>query len=134
MLLIHYVNLQWLRKAETSPIFLECVRKKLRIISRAWRRGLEAKVLPLNTPGSHIGANSNFSSCTSHPAPCLWPGKEVEDGPMPWGSAPVWETQKKFLVPSFGLVQHHLLRSLGESIIRQKIFLSVSPPFCSLTL
>ena len=28
----------------------------------------------------------------SLPAPCLWPGKAVEDGPKLWEPAPTWET------------------------------------------
>ena len=44
-----------------------------------------------------MGAGSNPGSSTSYPAPCLWPGKAVEDGPKLWDPAPVWETQKRLL-------------------------------------
>ena len=39
------------------------------------------KVLSLHAPESHLGTGSNPGSPTSHPAPCLWPGKAGEDGP-----------------------------------------------------
>ena len=48
--------------------------------------------------GSHMGINSCPGFTTSHPVPCLWPGKAVEDGPKPWDPAPTWETQKRLLV------------------------------------
>ena len=57
-----------------------------------------------------MGASSNPGSPTSQPAPCLWLGKAAEDGPKPWEPASAWETWKRFLVPSFGLVQHRPLR------------------------
>ena len=50
-----------------------------------------------------MGAGSDPGGPTSHPAPCLWPGKAVKDGPKPRNSAPVWETWRKFLAPYFGL-------------------------------
>ena len=53
------------------------------------------KVLILNQPGSHMGNGSNSGTSTSPPAPCLWPGKAVEDGPKPWDPAPAWQTQKE---------------------------------------
>ena len=59
------------------------------------RHGLAAKVLALNAPGCHKGAGSNPCSSTFHPAPCLWPGKAVENSPKPWDPAPVWDTQRK---------------------------------------
>ena len=80
----------------------------------AWQCGLVAKVLALNTPGSHMGAGSNPGSSTSHPAPCLQPGKAVEDGPNPWDYAPVWETLKKFLAPGFRTVRHWPLKVTRE--------------------
>ena len=39
-----------------------------------------------------MGTGSNLGGPASHPAPCLWPGKAVQDGPKPWDPAPVWET------------------------------------------
>ena len=35
-------------------------------------------------PGCHRGTGSSPGSPASHPAPCLWPGKAVEDGPKLW--------------------------------------------------
>ena len=61
---------------------------------KAQRGGLVAKVLALNTPGSLMGTGSNPGIPASHPAPCLWPGKAIKDGPKPWDSASLWETQK----------------------------------------
>ena len=75
---------------------------------------LAAKVLALNAPESHMGAGSNPGGSTSHPAPCLCPGKAVEDGPKPWDPAPVWETRKKLLVFDFISAQLWLWRPLGE--------------------
>ena len=69
----------------------------------AQQRGLVAKVLVLNSLGSHMGTGSSPGSSTSHPVPCLWPGKAVEDSLMLWDPAPMWETWKKFLDPGFGL-------------------------------
>ena len=40
----------------------------------------------LARPGSHMGAGSNPGSPASLPAPCLWPGKAVEDGPKALGT------------------------------------------------
>ena len=37
------------------------------------------------------------SSPASLPAPFLWPGKAVEDGPKLWVPAPAWETRKRLL-------------------------------------
>ena len=70
--------------------------------SGALRHGLVAKVLTLNAPGSYMDTSSNPSGPASHPAPCLWPGKAVEDGPKLWDPAPTWDTRKKFLDPGFG--------------------------------
>ena len=39
-------------------------------------------------------SGSNLSCPASIPAPCLWPGKAIDDGPNPWDPAPVWETWK----------------------------------------
>ena len=50
-------------------------------------------------PGS---TGCNPGSPTSIPTPCLWPEKAVEDGPMFWDPAPVWDTWKKFMDPGFG--------------------------------
>ena len=36
-------------------------------------------------------------SPASLPAPCLWPGKAVENTPKLWDPAPAWETQKRLL-------------------------------------
>ena len=70
-------------------------------VSRAWHGDLVVKVLTLNTLPSHMGNGSNPSSSTSHPAPCLSPGKAVEDGPKPWDPASAWETWRNFLAPGF---------------------------------
>ena len=35
-----------------------------------------------------MSASSNPSSSTSHPDPCLWPGKAVKDGPKHWDLPP----------------------------------------------
>ncbi|XP_058517282.1 urotensin-2B isoform X2 [Ochotona princeps] len=54
---------------------------------------------------------------SSHPykrAPCVWPGKAVEDSQKPWDPAPAWETWRKFLAPGFGSAQHRQLWSPGE--------------------
>ena len=51
----------------------------------------------LARPGSHMGAGSNPGSPASLPAPCLWLGKAVEDGPKLWDPAPAWETRKSLL-------------------------------------
>ena len=32
--------------------------------------------------------SSNSGGPTSHPAPCLWPGKAVQDSPRPWDPVP----------------------------------------------
>ena len=58
----------------------------------ALRNGVVVKVLTLHVLGSHMGAASNPGGPASHPAPCLWPGKAVKDGPKLWDSAPAWET------------------------------------------
>ena len=63
----------------------------------AWHYSVAAKVLTLNAPGSHMGTSCNPGSSASHPAPCLWPGKAIEDGPKPWDPAPEWETWKSLL-------------------------------------
>ena len=45
-----------------------------------------------------MGAGSKPGSGPgSHPAPCLWPGKAVEDGPRAWDPAPVWKTWEEAL-------------------------------------
>lgn len=41
---------------------------------------------------------------------CSW---KAEDGPMPWASAPMWQTWKQLLFPGFGSVQLQLLWLLG---------------------
>ena len=40
--------------------------------------------------------DTGYNPCgpASHPAPCMWPGKAVKDGPKPWNPGPVWETWK----------------------------------------
>ena len=69
------------------------------------------KVLALHAR-HHMGAGSNPGSPTSHPAPYLWPGKAVEDGPKLWEPAPAWETRKRLLASD----RHSIdpLRSLGK--------------------
>ena len=65
------------------------------------------------------------------PAPCLWPGKAVEDGPKLWEPAPAWETQKRLLASdrhSIGSCAH-----LGSETLDGRSsslsLLSVYPPF-----
>ena len=36
---------------------------------------------------SHMGTGPYPSCSTAHPAPCLWPGKAVQDDPKPWDPA-----------------------------------------------
>ena len=48
------------------------------------------KVLILNMLGPHMGDDSDLGSSTSHPAPCLSPGKAFEDGPKPWDPTLFW--------------------------------------------
>ena len=66
----------------------------------------------LARPGYHMGAGSNPSSPASHPAPCLWPRKAVENSPKLWDPVPVWETWIRLLASD----RHSIgpLRSLGE--------------------
>ena len=59
-----------------------------------WHKWLSPR---LARPGSHMGAGSNPCSPASLPAPCLWPGKAVKNGPRLWDPAPAWETQKRLL-------------------------------------
>ena len=47
-----------------------------------------------------MGAGSNPGSPTSLPAPCLWPGKAVKDGPRLWDPASAWENPEE--APGFG--------------------------------
>ena len=51
----------------------------------------------LQALGSHMGASSFPGYSASHLAPCLWPGKAVEDSPKPRDPVPAWETRKRFL-------------------------------------
>ena len=80
---------------------------------RAWYNILAAKVLTLYTLGSDMAVSSNPGGHSSHPAPCLWPGKAVEESPKPWDLVPVWETWMKIQAPAFGSNQ---LLLLGELI------------------
>ena len=70
------------------------------------------EVLILNAPLSHMGVGSNPDSSSSHPAPCLWCGKAIEEGPMALGPC----THVGYLeeVPGSRSAQHRLSRSLGE--------------------
>ena len=77
-----------------------------------------------------MDASSNPGSPTSHPAPCLWPGKAVEDGPKPWDPAPECKTQSRLQAHGFGLAQLRLLRSLGEWTSGRKVVYSVSSLLC----
>ena len=77
-----------------------------------------------------MGSVSNPGRLASHSAPCLWPGKAVEDGSKPWDPAPKWETRKRLLAPGFGSAHLWRLWPLGEWIIGQKVFLSISPLLC----
>ena len=92
-------------------------------VSRARHGDLVVKVLTLNTLPSHMGNGSNPSSSTSHPAPCLSPGKADEDGPKPWEPASAWQTWRKFLAPGSwlcGLAQYRPLWSIGKWVIGGK--------------
>ena len=59
-----------------------------------------------------MGAGSKPGVPASHPAPCLWPGKAVKDGPKPWDPAPVWKTWRNLLTLDFESVQYQPLWSL----------------------
>ena len=73
-----------------------------------------------------MDSSSNPGIPASHPAPCLWPGKSIEDGPKPWYAAHTWETWRKFLAPGYGSVQHQLFGYLGsESSDERFSFLSL---------
>ena len=63
--------------------------------------GIVAKVLALSVPGSHMSTGSNPGSPAYHPAPCLWPGKAVGDGPRPEDPATAWDTGKRLQAPGF---------------------------------
>ena len=84
-----------------SFLSLKEKKKSLKNNTRALRGSLEVNVLVLHAPGSHMGAGSNPDIPAYHPAPCLWPGRAVEDGPKPCFSVPAWETQKMLLTPGF---------------------------------
>ena len=43
------------------------------------------------TPGIPYGRRFYPGGPASLPAPCLWPGKAVKEGPKPWEPAPAWE-------------------------------------------
>ena len=60
----------------------------------AQRNSAVVKVLAFCMPGSHMDAGSNPGQPASHPAPCLWPGKAVKDGPNPWNLAPVGDLEE----------------------------------------
>ena len=45
------------------------------------------------TPGIPYGCRFYPGSPASLPAPCLWPGKAVEDDPKLWDPAPAWGTR-----------------------------------------
>ena len=77
-------------------------RTHFRNLYGAQHSGLASKVLALDAQGFRKGACSYPGSPASHPDPCLWPGKAVEDGPKPWDPAPLWDTRKKLLDPDFG--------------------------------
>ena len=49
--------------------------------SWAQLHSLVAKVLTLHMLETHVSTSSNPGSPAFHPAPCLWPGKAVRDGP-----------------------------------------------------
>ena len=86
--------------------------------SGAWCRGLAAKVLALNVPDTIWVLVLILES----PLPIQLPACGL-DSPKRWDSASVWETRKRFLVPGYKWAHHRSLRSLGEWIIGQKIFL-----------
>ena len=49
------------------------------------------------TPGIPYGRQFYPGSPASLSAPCLWPGKAVEDSPELWDPVPRWETRKRLL-------------------------------------
>ena len=61
-----------------------------------------------------MGAGSSPGNPTSHPVPCWWPGKAVEDRPKPWDPAPMWENWKRLLAPGSGSAQLGLFQQLGD--------------------
>ena len=44
---------------------------------KAWHSGLVTKSSLCTYPGSHMGTGSCPGCSTSHPAPCLWLGKQL---------------------------------------------------------
>lgn len=61
-------------------------------------------------PDIASAGNSYGHWFVSHPAPGLWPGKEMEDGPSLWDPIPT----QKFLAPSFGSPQFWPAWSFGK--------------------
>ena len=84
---------------------------------------LVAKVLTSNAVGSSMGTVFNPGGPASHPAPCLWSRKTVEDSLKLWDPAPMWKTWMMCMAPGFRLAQFWPLQSLEEWIIRWKIVL-----------
>ena len=99
--LLWTLKLWWSNKSFITSHLIrigQCYTYTIRIrIHWAWGGCIAAEVLALSTPGSRMGTGSHQGSSTSHPAPCLLPGKAVEDGPKTWDPAPMWETWKRFL-------------------------------------
>ena len=49
-------------------------------------------------------------------------GKAVENGPSPWEPAPMWETRKEFLAPSFTMAQFWPLQPFGMETLCNSAF------------
>ena len=64
---------------------------------QAWHHGSAAEILSLRAISFHVATGLCPGCSASHPAPCLWPGRAVEDGPKPWDLQPTWETPGSWL-------------------------------------
>ena len=76
-------------------------------------RGLVAKVLALNVPGSHMDADTNSGSPCFPSSSLLVAWKKQLRMAQSLGQSRVGDPEELF-VPSFGLAQLQPLQSLGE--------------------
>lgn len=63
-----------------------------------------------------MGAGLHPNCSTSHFAPCLQLGKAEEDGSNPWGSAPMWETQRKLLALDWLYSGHWAICKVNQEV------------------
>lgn len=68
--------------------------KNIKIAFAAGKIAQMANPMPANV-GIHTGTSSNPGCYASHPAPCLWSAKAVEDRPKAWDMKNVWATQRR---------------------------------------